>query len=334
MTCIGLNQSILKLNMSPPSSSSIPHSSPNSPSIIEDLMLGLKAKSSLSKDCQVCLGFGIIYNINNYSRTKSGFEICKCIPKFCEIIKDEKSPLRNIQACQEPFERFLNLERGFIPCECKDLRFKLNKLIQLERHSQIPIKYAGCFLNDVESEPYKIHQKNDTIDPINEAYFTIYDYSIEHKNPVGLYLWGETGCGKTLISCAILNEMIRFHLVPVLYAKFSRDILAKIRSTFTPGSINYGEGINIEKNLGSIPILVIDDFEIYKETDWVHSILYDLIDSRYEKNLLTIITSNKPMSYWKDMGNGRIYSRLNEMCKSIEVSAPDYRILKSQNPNL
>ena len=296
----------------------------NPPSLMEDLMFSLNAKNSFSKDCKKCFGFGIIYNKDLYYKTKSGFEICNCLTKFCD--KDiNYNTVKN--ECVAPFEKFVNNQVGFVPCECKELRVKLGRLRYLEIRSQIPSKYSGLFLSDIFEEPYLTSKVN----PIVEAYFMVNEYQKNSQVNQGLYLWGNTGCGKTLIACAILNEMIRFHQTPVLYAKFSRDIFSKIRATFSPNSPSYGDGAKIEKILGNTPILVIDDFETYKETDWVQSILFDLIDSRYENNLLTIITSNLPISYWRDTSNGRIYSRLNEMCKPIEIVAPDFRLINGSN---
>ncbi len=79
-----------------------------------------------------------------------------------------------------------------------------------------------------------------------------------------------------------------------------------------------------------MPALVIDDFGIHNESDWVNSVLYDLIDARYENNLLTIITSNDPLDAWKELAKGRVYSRLREICIEIQIDAPDYRLRESK----
>jgi len=75
-----------------------------------------------------------------------------------------------------------------------------------------------------------------------------------------------------------------------------------------------------------IDVLVIDDFGVQKDSDWVNSKLYDLIDSRYEKEKITLLTSNSPLSDWKEKGEGRVYSRLCEMTHEIKLECPDYRL--------
>ena len=58
--------------------------------------------------------------------------------------------------------------------------------------------------------------------------------------------------------------------------------------------------------------------------------LYNLIDSRYSEERITIITSNSNITDYKKVANGRVYSRILEMCKIIHVNLPDYRESQSQ----
>jgi len=53
--------------------------------------------------------------------------------------------------------------------------------------------------------------------------------------------------------------------------------------------------------------------------------LYNLIDSRYTEERLTIVTSNFHLSKYKEVANGRVHSRLVEMCSVIHVDLPDFR---------
>ncbi|MCB1170488.1 MAG: ATP-binding protein, partial [Leptospiraceae bacterium] len=76
---------------------------------------------------------------------------------------------------------------------------------------------------------------------------------------------------------------------------------------------------------------VIDDFGIHRESDWVNQTLYDLIDSRYEKSLITILTSNEPMESWKGLFGGRLYSRLRQICIEIHLDGADYRLRESRS---
>lgn len=276
---------------------------------------------SKSSDCTKCSGLGFVYIKGaSFQRTSdtNGFQLCSCIEKTC--LEDK---------CYPPYERYDEKEQRLLACECRSPRMHLKRIQYLEKRSQIPYKYAGRFLDSIFVNSDNSNQSN-WDDAFYYADKIISEYS-QKNAPLGLYLSGTTGCGKTLLSCSILNELIRFHKIPVRYAKISRDILSKIRASYSPNSGSYGEAARIEASLREVPALVIDDFEIYRETEWVQSILYDLIDARYENNLLTIINSNQLLSFWKEMAGGRIYSRLREMCPDIHIKSPDYRTTYNSN---
>ncbi len=278
-------------------------------SICEHLIGSLNVP--IISNCSQCYGTGFIYE--NYSRKMGGYTSCSCIAGLC-----------GQKVCLPPYEFYQPEIRAMKPCSCRSIRSTVRKIQYLEKKAYIPRRYKGFFLDHIRLD----HA------PASSGLFTALDYAEEivskfgsqEWNPKGLYLYGGTGRGKTLISCAILNELLRFHKISVRFAKINRDILRKLRSSFNPNSEIYGEGLKIEEELAEVKVLVVDDFGVQQETQWVVSVLYDLIDTRYENNLLTILTSNEPMSFWKETAGGRIYSRLQEMCREIHIDAPDYRL--------
>lgn len=213
-------------------------------------------------------------------------------------------------------------KQAMVPCPTRPARLALERTKILDRSSGIPNRYRGKFIDSFYPEA----------DPQQNLDFAL-DFAVDvirnfaEKGSVrGLYLHGPTGSGKTHLSCAILNELIRLYQIEAHYAKISRDILGKLRETFNPASSVYGEGRKIEAALASYPALVIDDFGVHRETEWVNSVLYDLIDTRYENEKLTILTSNEPIESWQEMNSRRLYSRLREMCSPVLMDAPDYRL--------
>ncbi len=262
-------------------------------------------------NCNLCYDIGVLYDRSMQRGDRGGYILCECQKR---ITRCEGRP---------PYEYYDPATRTMLPCPSKPARIALNKLRLLERTSDIPARYAGKFLNDI------LVKEDDIFSAVDFAQEIVRTYGGE-TTPRGLYLHGGTGSGKTLLSCALLNELMRFYRVQVRYAKISRDILGRLRASFNPNSEFYGEGRRIEQELATVPALVIDDFGVHKETEWVNQVLYDLIDARYENNLLTILTSNEPMSSWKEVSSGRVYSRLREICQELHIEAPDYRIQHSE----
>ena len=98
-----------------------------------------------------------------------------------------------------------------------------------------------------------------------------------------------------------------------------------LNGTYQKDSEFYGQESLIELEIANVDVLVIDDFGVQKETEWANSKLYDLIDHRYESDKLTLLTSNLELSELREMGEGRIYSRLLEMTRELKLECPDYR---------
>ncbi len=78
--------------------------------------------------------------------------------------------------------------------------------------------------------------------------------------------------------------------------------------------------------MAEVDILVIDDFGTQRDSPWEQETLYNLVDARYEAEKFTVFTSNNnPSQALKDISDGRVLSRIREMCRLVEIQGPDYR---------
>ncbi len=283
---------------------------------LEDIKIDLEKNAYHygKEDCPICNGTGIILDTFELPQ-EAVYKLCPCVE---EMTLCDGNP---------PYEYYDPSENRMKECPSKRARLALKKILYLEKQAGIPKRYKNKLLTSID---FEIAESENFLYVIDHVYAVIKNYP-KKTNLYGLYLYGRTGTGKTLLSCIILNELIRLYQIPVKYAKISRDILGKIRDTFNPQSDYYGEGRKIEEELANIEVLVIDDFGVQKDSPWVNNVLYDLIDARYEKNLLTILTSNEPMESWKEISNGRVFSRLKEMCLEIHLDAEDYRLKKAKS---
>ena len=256
-------------------------------------------------DCPHCAGIGYHFDPLGGGSAQGAFVLCECVRRVCRC------------GNKPPYDYYDAERNAMVPCPAGAAELAVDRSMVLQHHSGIPNRYRWKFISSVELVD------DSTIIAVDHAIETVRRFG--EGDPQGLYLHGPPGCGKTLLSCAILNELIRLHQIPVLYAKISRDILGQLKASFNPNSEYYGEGRRIEERLASVTALVMDDFGAHRETEFVNSVLYDLIDARYEKNLPTIVTSNEPLEHLRDTSGGRLYSRLKEMCVEIHLDAPDYR---------
>lgn len=133
-----------------------------------------------------------------------------------------------------------------------------------------------------------------------------------------LLIIGTTGTGKTHLASAIANRLVDIG-VPTRFGTFQNH-LDKIKGEFdTLGERHYLDDIK------GTPMLVLDDLGKERQTEWTHSILYDIVNYRYEHLLPTIFTSNLQVTDLANYCGSAVWSRLNEMCDTIAMNGKDYR---------
>ncbi|HPP95274.1 MAG TPA: ATP-binding protein [Spirochaetota bacterium] len=262
-------------------------------------------KKEKGKFCSYCDYSGIIYNPSFEITGENALSPCpKCVMPQCKC------------GGEEPY--YYSDGENILPCFCRDTRMKIDRALEI---------YSNC---GIESRKFKWKTINDfkvvnnlAKEAKNAAYDIIRKFPDVNK---GLYLWGNPGTGKTLLSSIILTELVLHHAVKGKFIKISRNFFNLLRSTFIEGSERYGQSGLIEKELATVDILVIDDFGVQRDSPWEQETLYNLIDARYEGEKFTIITSNNnPEKSLKELSEGRILSRIREMCRIMELSGEDFR---------
>jgi DNA replication protein DnaC len=164
----------------------------------------------------------------------------------------------------------------------------------------------------------------------------------------GLLLMGPSGVGKTHLAVAALKDLIqRGH--GGLFCDY-RELLKEIQASYNPASQTTEMGIL--EPIRTVEILVLDDLGASKPSDWVRDVVGIVLNARYNERRTTIITTNyvdnpasegeatrlptgkfMPASREDSLEqriSSRMRSRLFEMCRTIEISAPDFRREKTQ----
>ncbi|MCU1348162.1 MAG: replication protein, partial [Acidobacteria bacterium] len=78
-------------------------------------------------------------------------------------------------------------------------------------------------------------------------------------------------------------------------------------------------------------LLVLDELGSQKPSQFVHDILYYLINTRYNDERVTIFTTNVVDDLGERIG-ARLRSRLYEMAEEVKIAnVPDYRVPTNRN---
>ncbi|WP_165904929.1 MULTISPECIES: ATP-binding protein [unclassified Dehalobacter] len=103
----------------------------------------------------------------------------------------------------------------------------------------------------------------------------------------GLYIEGTNGTGKTHLAAAITLQLIN-EGIPVV-CKTSIELLDNIKQAFDGSQVSEYDILKVYKQ---VDLLIIDDLGKEQCTDWSMSILYSILNDRYEDLRPTIITTN------------------------------------------
>lgn len=259
--------------------------------------------------CEYCEHTGVVRNEGAYVTGDLPLDLCpRCSKPKCRC--NQKIPYYFFDESAESVKE----------CPVRELHLKIQRINELYANSGIDKKYRWRFINEFKGLNANAQSAK------NYAYDIITRFPNVER---GLFLWGNPGTGKTLLSSIILTELITRQAVKGKFIKISRNFLGKLKASFVEGSATYGTAAQIEEEMAEVDVLVVDDFGIQRDTQWEQETLYNLVDARYEREKFTIFTSNgDPAVTMKDLSQGRILSRVREMCKIIDISGTDQRELK------
>ena len=131
---------------------------------------------------------------------------------------------------------------------------------------------------------------------------------------------GNTGTGKTHISSAVARRVIEKGY-DVLY-----DSVQNIISAFETDTFRRGPESLSAKFL-ECDLLIVDDLGTEFSTQFTVSCIYNLINTRYNRGLSTIISTNLDPVQLSKQYDDRIYSRLvGNNCTPILFRGTDYRM--------
>ena len=228
-------------------------------------------------------------------------------------------------------------QREVVRCECR-VQSRGERLLAA---AHIPARYEHCELSDFQYDADAANQKS-----IRDARFLAGRFVEEYPtDKTGLLFVGTVGVGKTHLSVGIIKDLIREKGIHCLFCDY-RELLKSIQNSYNP-SVQATE-MEILRPIFEAEVLVLDELGAVRSTEWVFDTVNYVLNSRYNDNKTTIITTNFPdgeesnaemdnlrspsaaeraarRETLGDRIGERMRSRLHEMCKKVEIEGRDFR---------
>jgi DNA replication protein DnaC len=225
-----------------------------------------------------------------------------------------------------------------VRCDCR-VQGRGERLLAAAR---IPARYEHCELTTFHYDPDDKRQTS-IVRAINLAGRFVEEYPIEKT---GLLFVGSVGVGKTHLAVGIIKSLIREKGIHCLFCDY-RELLKQIQNSYN-ASVQATE-MEVLRPVFDAEVLVLDELGAVRSTEWVFDTVNYVLNSRYNDNKTTIITTNFPdgpedtaaefdnlrsastveraarRETLGDRIGERMRSRLHEMCKKVEIEGPDYR---------
>jgi DNA replication protein DnaC len=230
-------------------------------------------------------------------------------------------------------------ERVVVRCDCR-VKGRTDRLLA---GAKIPTRYEHCELSTFKCDPENPEDAKLGGARLAAGRF-VEEYPVEKT---GLLFVGTVGVGKTHLAVGIIKALIRDKGVPCLFCDY-RELLKSIQHSYNP-SVQATE-MEILRPVFDAEVLVLDELGAVRSTEWVFDTVNYILNSRYNDNKTTIITTNFPdkpeqenlddsvsisqtaaaraarRETLGDRIGERMRSRLHEMCKKVDIDGRDYRL--------
>ena len=229
----------------------------------------------------------------------------------------------------------MDSERRVTRCDCR-LQARGRALLTGAR---IPKRYEHCELSNFEFDgPHRL-----LANARMAACRFVEEYPVDNT---GLLIIGSIGVGKTHLAVGIIKELIISKGIACLFYDY-RELLKQIQNSYND-SVKATE-LDVLRPVFETEVLVLDELGAVKPTEWVWDTVSLILNTRYNDNRTTIITTNFPnlpaAKFKNNLGSrhreaadyataeetlgqrigDRMRSRLQEMCRIIEMDGEDFR---------
>lgn len=221
--------------------------------------------------------------------------------------------------------------RQVAPCDCRSEAALARRVAA----ARIPPRYQHC---DFASFQVNIHEQAAYNDSLQKARLLAEGFArdfLPGSTELGLLFMGPCGVGKTHLGVGVLRALLEKG-VECLFCDF-RELLKTIQDSYN--AVAQSTEMQVLAPVLETEVLLLDDLGASKPSAWVLETVGHILNTRYNDKRVTLITTNyldTPTT--REAGSNvarddtltdrigeRMRSRLHEMCRKVDLRAPDFR---------
>lgn len=257
-----------------------------------------------------------------------GIKPVECVPDDGDFTGDDGLLVCGKCGTAKQLRLTLNGESRIFGCLCKCGQ-------EAEERLQARMREAER-LRLIESAPS--HRLALKVDPSHEfglgrdvkrGFRIVRDYALRWRQMAegghGLVLIGPPGTGKTFAADCLANYLRHDgHAVLVTNVSRAENVLWDSKGM---------ESMRVLEGLSHYDLIVIDDLGAERDTSYMDSKAFDLVDACYRTGKPLVVTTNVPLSQLKDpkgLSRTRIYDRVLERCQPVIFDGPSFRAMAAE----
>lgn len=195
----------------------------------------------------------------------------------------------------------------------------LRGILKTENFDHFTLDY---YSDQIKSPATGLTAREMAVAALKTARSFVSNFDTSHSN---LFLYGDTGVGKTFLSHCIAKELIDSAHSVIYFSAFDLfDQLA--RNAFSRQDSQ--ETSMLEEYLYDCDLLIIDDLGTELTNAFVSSQLFLCINERLTREKSTLISTNLSLEQFSDTYSERVFSRISSNYTMLKLIGNDIRIQK------
>ena len=193
----------------------------------------------------------------------------------------------------------------------------LKEILEKENFDHFSFDY---YSDTIKNDATGLSARETALRAYNTARSFVRDFDARFQN---LFLYGNTGVGKTFLSHCIAGELLKSAHCVLYFSAFDLfDLLAQ--SAFSRKTENAQD----EHFIFDCDLLIIDDLGTELTNSFVSSQLFLCINERIMRQKSTIISTNMKLEDFSDTYSERTFSRIASNYQMVKLIGKDIRIEK------